>query len=88
MVWLVKLMQLTMQKHFHYTNTVTEQNLDPDPLLWLFHLLYIGRLLQVLASGGTRCMTLVFPLHFLCNCGEWYSKCMFLWTLLLAVHLH
>ena len=82
------LMQLTKHKQFHYTNTATEQNLDSDSLLWLFHLLYTGRLPQFLASGGTRCMSLVFPLHFLCNRGEWYSKCMFLWTLILAVHLH
>lgn len=88
MFWLFMLMQLPKHTQFHYTITVTEPNLDSDSLLWLFHLLYTGRLLQFLASGCTRCMALVFPLHFLCNCCQWYSKCKFLWTLVLAVHLH
>jgi len=82
------LMQLTKHKQFHYTNTVIEQNLNSDSLLYLFNLLCTGRLLQFLASGCTRCMALVFPLHFLCNRGECYSKCKFLLTLILAVHLH
>jgi hypothetical protein len=47
------LKQLTKHKQFHYTNTVIEQNLDSDSLLWLFRLLYTGRLLQFLASGDT-----------------------------------
>lgn len=64
MFCLVMLKQLTMHKQFHYTNTIIEQNVDTHPLLWLFHLLYTGILFQFLASGGTRCMALAFPLRF------------------------